>query len=507
VPDTVDPGVDYGAAWPALSSTSDGLVGYKRVGGLDGSTLVPDLATSLPAPTDGGRTYTFQLRRGLRYSTGEPVRASDMRRALERVFRIGSPVTAYYVGIVGADACSKVRCDLSRGVVTDDRNGTVTLHLRRPDPEIFYELALPSAFPVPAGVSMTKASALGVPGTGPYMVRSFARHAPLVLVRNPRFREWSSAAQPSGYPDRIVVTFGGSLDRQLTAIEQGKADFMKSPLPAQRVNEVTTRYAALVHVVPASATFAVFLNTREPPFNRLKARQAFSYALDRSKAIPGFGGVQGAAVSCQMIPAGMPGYRPFCPFTRNPSPSGIWTGPDLPRARALVAASGTQGQKVVFWTGSLPLQRVVGKLALATLEQLGYRASLKIRKDYWDRATDSRTRVQAGFFAWQQDFPAASNFLKPFTCSAFVPRSTNNVNLAEICDPRIERAIGDARARQVSDPQAASSARAAADRLITRLAPWAPIVNWREEVVVSRRVGNVQANPQWGVLIDQMWVR
>ena len=264
-PDTLDPAIDYNSAGAVTPSMSDGLVGYKRVGGLDGNTLVPDLATSLPRPTDRGRTYTFQLRRGLRYSTGDPVRASDVRRALERAFRLGSPVAGYYHGIVGGDACSKARCDLTRGVVTDDLRGTLTLHLRRPDPEMFYKLALPAAFPVPRRVSLTKGSPLGVPGTGPYMVKSFARHAPLVLERNPRYREWSAAAQPAGYPDRIVVTYNGRLDDQLTAVEQGKSDFMQSPLPPERVHEITTRYAALVHVFPASATFGVVLNTRCRP--------------------------------------------------------------------------------------------------------------------------------------------------------------------------------------------------------------------------------------------------
>jgi YVTN family beta-propeller protein len=505
-PDTLDPAADYGTAWPALASTSDGLVGFKRVGGLDGFSLVPDLATGLPAPTDGGRTYTFQLRRGIRYSNGEPVRASDLRRALERVFRIGNPGQGFYRGLVGGESCSKARCDLSRGVVADDRTGIVILHLRRPDPELFDKLALPSAYPVPRGTSLTHAEPLGVRGTGPYRILSYAQHR-LVLVRNQHFREWSAAAQPAGYPDRIVLTFSGALDKQLSEIEQGTADFMESPLPAKRLTEVMTRFAAQVHVFPLSATFSVFLNTREPPFDSLAARQAFSLALDRSKAIPGFGGSEGAAVTCQMIPAGMPGYRPYCPFTRNPTRNGVWTGPDLARARKLVAASGTRGQKVVMWTGTKPLQLVVGKLALATLQQLGYRASLKIRADYWDKANDSRSGIQAGFYAWTQDFPTASNFLLPFTCRAFRPANPDNFNLAEICDPRIDRAVGRALARQGNDPRAASTAWAAADRQITDLVPWAPIVNWRNEVVVSRRVGNVQANPQWGVLIDQMWVR
>src|SRR4029077_19157001 len=108
--------------------------------------------------------------------------------------------------LVGGDACSKSHCDLSRGVVADDRAGTVTLHLRRPDPELLYKLALPTANPVPRGVFMTRPSRLGVPGTGPYAIQSYG-DSKLVLVRNPYFREWSAAAQPDGSPDRIVKTY------------------------------------------------------------------------------------------------------------------------------------------------------------------------------------------------------------------------------------------------------------------------------------------------------------
>src|SRR4029079_2288355 len=76
--------------WDALRMTNDGLVSYKRVPGPDGETVVADLAKALPTPTDGGRTYAFQLREGIRYSTGRPVHASDIRHGLERVFLINA---------------------------------------------------------------------------------------------------------------------------------------------------------------------------------------------------------------------------------------------------------------------------------------------------------------------------------------------------------------------------------------------------------------------------------
>ena len=115
--------------------TNDGLTAFKRVGGSDGAQVVPDLATSLPTPTDGGRTYTFQLRSGIRYSNGQPVRPEDFRRAIQRSLRLGW--TIYYPNIVGGAAClaRPTRCDLSRGIVTDDAANTVTFQLVRPDPE------------------------------------------------------------------------------------------------------------------------------------------------------------------------------------------------------------------------------------------------------------------------------------------------------------------------------------------------------------------------------------
>jgi peptide/nickel transport system substrate-binding protein len=233
-----------------------------------------------------------------------------------------------------------------------------------------------------------------------------------------------------------------------------------------------------------------------------------SYAIDRSQAVAGFGGPGAAAVTCQILTPGTTGYRPYCPYTRHPTTGGIWTGPDLARALKLVATSGTRGQKVVFWTGDKPLQLVVGHLAVATLERLGYRVSLRIigNDKYFRTIYDSRTRAQAGFDAWFADFPSPSNFFSTlFTCSAFRPASpdTNN-NTSGICDRRIDQAVDRALRQKNAN---ASATWNAVDRLVTDLVPWVPIVNPREVVFVSRRVGNLQVSPQSGVLSDLIWVR
>jgi YVTN family beta-propeller protein len=523
VPDSLDSSVGYSAsAWSLFSDTGDGLVGFKRVDGLDGGTLVPDLATALHEPSNDRHTYTFQLRRGVRYSNGDPVRASDVRRALERFLRLGPGGLDYYTELAGADACSRKGCDLSRGIVTDDRKGIVTFNLRTPDPDFEYELALPFAYPVPKGVSMTRPARLGTPGTGPYVFESYRKeraNAQVVLVRNPHFREWSAAAQPRGYPNRIVWTYNRGYDKQLTSIEQGRADLMQSPLPPDRQNELTTRESAQVHPFPYTTNFTLFLNTQVAPFNHLLARKAVNFAIDRARAVAlidgvessdGFGGVDSAAITCQIVPPGIAGYRPYCPYTRTQTISGAWNGADLAKARRLVAASGTFGQKVTFWTGPEPIEGVIARLAVATLRALGYRVTPKRIADndrYFAKMWDSRTRAQAGFFAWSPDFPSASNFLGQFTCGAFHRATeTYNNNVAEICDRGIDRAVDHARSL-LADSVGANPAWADADHVVTDAAPWVPLATTRQVAVVSRRAHNIQWSPQWGVLTDQIWVR
>src|SRR5207247_5952154 len=105
---------------------TDGRVTDNLVPGPAVIQLVPDLALNLPLPTDGGTTYTFRLRRGIRYSDGRRLRAADFRRAIERLFRLGSDGRPLFDGIKGAARCNQTHCDLSAGIVTDEFARTVT---------------------------------------------------------------------------------------------------------------------------------------------------------------------------------------------------------------------------------------------------------------------------------------------------------------------------------------------------------------------------------------------
>jgi YVTN family beta-propeller protein len=501
---TIDPAFE-GAK--ALSSVYDSLLDVARRGGSEGTRVVPDLAVSLPLVTAGGTSYAFQLRRGIRYSDGTLVKASDFRRAFERLFRGRRGIAVNFRSLVGAAACERRpwSCDLRRGIRTNDAAGTIVFHLQRPDAEFqFFLEVMP---PVPPGTPDRDVGTRPTPSTGPYMIESYVPARELKLPRNPYFRVWSQAATPDGFPDEIVFRLRLKGDAAVTAVERGRAD-VSFGLPVNRFEEVETRYASQLHLNPAPGTmFFLFLNTRLPPFDDVRVRQAINYAVDRAAVARTQGGPEPAQPLCQIRPPSVAGYRPYCPYTADPSTTGEWKAPDLARARRLVAASGTRGMKVTIWT--FPLLEKTARELVATLERLGYRTSLKrvAFGSYFPKVLDVRTRAQAGMFGWiGASGEPPSHVLPLLACNSIRP-GPQNQNPSFFCNRRIDAEIRRALRIQGTDLNAAAPLWAKIERELVDQAPWVPLYNPQDVDFVSKRVGNFQYNPASAILLDQLWVR
>jgi YVTN family beta-propeller protein len=508
---TLDPANAY-YGWGILPLTNDGLVAFRREGGLQSSTIVPDLAMSVPAPTDGGRTYTFRLRRGLRYSTGAAVHASDIRRGLERVLGLHLGLELYYTGIRGARRCTVRRepCDLSSGVRVDDAAGTITFRLTAPDPDFVYKLALPEAVAVAPGVGLV--ARRPIPATGPYMVAGLNPHAPLRLVRNPRFRPVDG--RPDGYPDAITIDCCADGKRAFDAVRQGRADLVGAnfgllPKLHPQIDAIATRYAGQVHSAPLPGTNFAFLNTRVPPFDKLDVRRALNYAVDRRAFVAAYGGERYAQPACQFVPANFPGHRPYCPYTVGAGAGRPWRAPDLAHARRLIARSHTRGMRVTVVTGPLHPFKPWARLLVALLDRLGYRATLRVLPvdRYFPYVADSRHHVQIGPHGWFADYPAASNMLEPLRCDAFIPATTDQGNVSEFCDRRVEQIAQRASHLPAGDPRV-DRLWARVDKRVTDRAAALPLLTPDAITFVSRRVANLQYTQQVeDVLYDQLWLR
>ncbi len=509
---SIDTAVDYDPNWFVLRMTSDGLMAWKQVGGTAGNDLVPDLATTIPTPTDGGKTYTFTLRKGIKYSTGAPVKASDFTYTLTREYKIPGPGVGMYSSIVGADACiaKPASCDLSKGVVADDSAGTVTFHLTQPDADFLQKLALPFAYVVPAGTPNTDTGTTPLPATGPYMIESYSPNNSMVLTRNPSFKQWSADAQPQGYPDSIVMKIGVADEDAVTQVENGQADWVYDPPPADRLDELATKYADQIHINTTPITYFMAMNTRAAPFNNPDVRRALNFATDRNAVIQLFGGPRLAQPSCQILPPNFPGHQDYCPYTANPGAK--WTAPDMAKAQQLVDSSGTKGQKVVVVGTTDSTSKSIDLYYVSLLKQLGYDASLKTLNGSveYSYVQDSRNKAQISYSYWAPDYTAPSNYLSVSVgCGGFHPASTASPNLSEFCDPKIQAMTATAEATQQTDPQAAEALWAKVDKAVTDAAPQVSLFVANRLDFVSARVGNYQYSPAVtaNFLIDQAWVK
>ncbi|HET7857198.1 MAG TPA: BTAD domain-containing putative transcriptional regulator [Gaiellaceae bacterium] len=499
---SIDPSyMSWAGTISSLSAAYDGLVGYARRGGSEGTEIVPNLAVSLPVITAGEATYEFRLRPRIRYSDGTLVRASDFRRAFERAF--GTGLLGREVPLEGTEACTTGSCDLSRGVRTNDASRTIVFHLRRPDSEFLRTLTIVA--PIPRGTPDRDTGTRPVPSTGPYKIESYVPERALTLIRNPYFRVWSNVARPNGFPDEIEFRLGGPRTG-VPAVERGQVDVAVFPLDRQDIQEELDAFRAQhpsqFHVHAEQATVLLFLNTTHAPFDDVRVRRAVNYAVDRAAISRSYGGATYAPPTCQLRPPGTVGFRRYCPYTAGPSRTGEWKAPDLARARRLVAASGTRGMKVTVWTYP-GFWESAAEGSVRALEQLGYRASIRRAADldaYIAKVTDEKTRgVQAGVTGWYGVPRTAASLLELLRC---VPPD-NSFFCDERIDARIERALE----IQASDPDAAIALWARIERDIVDLAPWVPLFTPSHAHLVSKRVGNYQFNPESRLLFDQLWVR
>jgi YVTN family beta-propeller protein len=500
--DSLDPSIaEFTQAWDVLALTNDGLVSFPRTGGLEGATLVPDLAQSLPEPSPDGKTYTFHLRPDVTYSNGEPVRPEDFRRAIERVFAnlvdgSPSPGVAYMSGIVGADACRPGRaCDLSRGIVTDDAADTVTFNLTDAEPDFLYRLALPFAFAVPADTPDRLGQNELVPATGPYMVQSYTRGKEVVLVRNPRF---TPTARPDGFANQIVWRLGFDAKRMAAELLGGRADLMLASPDPDQFTTLASNHAGQLELTPAPATWFMSFNTRAAPFDNVLVRRAVNFAVDRRQVQKLIG--YDTSPTCQIMPTNFPGYEPYCPYTRSPGVA--WTAPNLELAHKLVNRSGTAGMKVDVWATPTFFESV-GRYFTDLLNELNYRATLKVVSSgtYFPALYGRPRRAQIAFGGWTTDYPAASGFIGALAgCGS-------PGNESGFCDPAIDERMARAERLQITDPAKARDEWASIEHDVIDQAPWVPLMDRNWANLVSQRLGNFQVSPQYGPLVDQMWVR
>jgi len=515
---TPDPAVNYyGPApfggWELEFLTYDGLVAFNHVSGAAGAEVVPDLTVAIPKPTNGAKTWTFAIRKGIKFSNGTPLKPSDFVRTFERQFTVPGPASGYYYNkIIGATQCLKTpkNCNLSKGVIANDAAGTLTIKLTAPEPNFLDQLALPFAAAVPANTPLTTTGNTPPPGTGPYMWKSYNPNSAAILVRNPYFRQWSASAQPAGNPNEIIDKFGLSPETEVSEVENGQASMLadSETIPPDRIAEVASSHASQLHIESLHVTQYFMLNTRVAPFNNLDARLAVNYAVNRAAYVKLDGGPSLATPVCT-TDTGFPGETPYCPFTTRPG-DGLWHGVDITKARSLVKKSGTEGMTVTVFGETDPLDKAVTLQFVSDLQSIGYKASAKFLENSTaiGYVQDSANHVQvANMERSVPDYPELGNLINVYyNCASFIPNNTNSINGAEFCNPATQKQLDHTLQVQAVTPgPAALKAWNSTLRAVTNQAAYVCLFEQKATPFLAAGIKGFVWNTEDGTLVDQLY--
>jgi peptide/nickel transport system substrate-binding protein len=491
-PDYMDPALSYTAeGWNAMAEVYLPLLTYKHAGGKEGSEVIPGLAQELPKISNGGKTYTLFLRPGLRYSDGTPVRASDFPYSVERMIKLNSPGAPFYLTIDGAEKFAETKRGPIPGIETDDKSGKIVINLEGPRGTFVNELGLLFVAMLPKGTPVEDLSADPPPATGPYMITKSQPGKGWEYKRNPYWAKANGQAMPDlpgGVVDGAKITVVRNEQSQVADVEQGVYDWMQNPPPSSLYAEVKEKFdGSQFRVEPAISTYFFWMNTKEPPFDDVKVRQAVNFAVDPRALERIYAGQ--LVASHQVLPPGMPGYEAFDLYPHN-----------MAKAEELMDEAKPSDMDVTVWTDSESPNNEAGEYFNEVLKELGFNTTFKaLNADNYTTVIGnlSTPNLDAGWGNWFQDYPHPNDFFQLLLAGESI-QPTNNYNFAQFDDPAINEKIAKLATEQLGPQQ--EEAYSKLDREVMEQAPWAPFGTRTLTTFVSDEIDldSVVFNPTWG---------
>ena len=442
-PQSLDPGLDYTTQGSEINwLVYTGLTTYSHKGGVAGAQLIPGLASSLPKISDHGKTYTVTLRKGLKFSDGTPVVASDFTTTVERAINIpwGGAGSFIIPVIKGASAYAAHKAKTISGIQANDATGKIVIHLTSPYGPFDNVLAFPALGIIPSNTPMKSEPSTPPPGVGPYKVTNINPNVSWNVVKNPIYDANPIPGIPKGhvnFADKVNSNVEANALSVLgnTADIFDWADTVPGALLA-RVNSQAKGRFSMVNM--GGSTYYIFMNMTKAPFNNQDARAAVVTGLDE-RAMNSLGSGT-LAPACFFLPPAVPGHPAGakCPYG-NPAKGG-----NIAKAKALVKASGQANVPITVYSQERPPRSQWMQYYQSLLKKIGFtHVTIKQVADanYWGVIGQSKkVNPQTGFADWNQDFPNPVDFYGVLLDGhAILP--TNNENFGQTNDARINKAV------------------------------------------------------------------
>jgi peptide/nickel transport system substrate-binding protein len=454
----------------------------------------PDLATGPVALSDGGKTATIHIKKGIKYSPpySKEVTSADFKYALERCFdpKFGNGyASAYFPDIDGFKAVNTGKSHTASGLTTPDPY-TLVIKMSKPNPILQQALGLPCSAPVPKAYA-AKYDAPKTPtygqhllATGPYMIPNDASgkltgYTPakrVELVRNPNWDPKTDSFRKA-YPDKIIVNEGNDIavaSRQiLTGQGMVSGDFAAPP-PAI-AKQLQTRYKGQFNIAPSQGNRFVALNSSKPPFDDVNVRRAALAATDRTALRLTRGGPYIGIVATHFLPPGIPG---FDQAGGDKGPGYDFAGPtaNLQAAAKYLKAAGFKdgkyhGPQITMVADNQPPGSKAAEALESQLTKVGFNIKLRevphdIMYSKFCNVPKSEPNICPNP-GWGKDFYDASSFWQPLFLSSNIP-PTGNVNYSQVKDKKLDAMINAAGA--IADPTKRAQAMGNIDKYVTNQA-------------------------------------
>jgi len=473
---TLDPAIGYDwQNWSMIKSLFNGLMDYKP-----GTTeLIPDLAESYTV-SDDGLTYTFKLRRGVKFHNGRELTSEDIKYSIERSVNpeTQSPGQGFFSTIAGFDDMVAGKAKSLSGIEAPDRY-TVRITLSRPDATILQVLAINFSFAVPREAVEKYGQDFGrhPVGTGAFKMTDWTLGQRVVFERNKDYFR-------KGIPllDKITFSIGLEPTVALLRLQRGEADVLGDPIPSAQFLKVVNDPANADLIVKGNLLHTGYLtmNVNTPPFDNVLVRRAVNMAIDKDRVLRIVNN-RGVAAN-QPLPPAMPGYdKSYAGYAYDPE-----------KAKSLVAkagyGSGVETELYVINTDPNPR---IAQSIQRDLAAIGIKASIKSLAQSTVIAAGgdgTAPMIWSGGMAWIADFPDPSNFYGPILgCTGAV---AGGWNWSKYCNKDIEALA--AKADAMADPALAAKRIDLWRGIFIKImddAPWAPVFNEVRYAMHSARIG------------------
>ena len=482
----LDPALNYDFyGWRLEAATCAMLLGYPDKPGRASARLYPEVATGFPKISGNGKTYTYTLRSGFRFSDGTPVTAASYVRAIERALspKMQSPAATFFSDIVGADKVLAGKATRPSGVTTSGNK--LTIRLTKAAPDFVSRMAMNFMCAIPPNLPIDPKGVNTPPGAGPYYISSKSKGAQIILRKNPYY-----GGNRKQIWDVIRVTVEVGEQASYLQVRKGEADLDLYSLPTAAHTQLTKEYGinkGRYFVNPSNSISYFALNTSRGFFKNVKARQAVAYAVDRP-ALTRLAGLNAGTPNEQILPPGIPGYR-----DANIYPVGR---PNIAKGKALLG--GTTG-KVVMYTTNDQLGVNTGQMVQANLKAIGLDVEVK---PYTFAVLIDKTGTRGEPFdlyaiGWFADYPDPYDFINILLDGRTIV-AKNNINTSYFNVPAYQKKM-DAAARLTGDARYRAYGNLDID--ITRnQSPLVITNNQNVREFISSKVGCAHYSYAWGGL-------